>query len=1140
MNKEFKPTAWAINNSTSVWVMVIFLCLGGMMAYNSLPKEQFPGIVIPNIYIGTPYPGTSPNDIENLITRPIEKQLKSITGVKKIKSSSIQDFSTIFVEFQTDVEPSIAKQRVADAVDMAMADLPTDMEQDPMVQEMDFSEFPILTINVSGPYDLDILKDYAEEIQDKIEVLKEITRADMIGALDKEVQINVDLYRMKAAGISFDNIRNAVANENINLAAGTVNVGRLERTLRITGEFETVDQIRNIIIKSSNENSLYLRDIAEVKFTNAERKSFARLNRESVISLQVIKRSGENLIGAVDKIYEIIDQLQENKFPDELSIVLTNDMSTQTRSSISELINSIVIGFILVTVVLMFFMGSRNAVFVGLAVPISTFISFMMFPVLDYTFNIMTMFAFLLALGIIVDNAIVVVENTYRLHTVEGMEIRAAAKRATKEVFNPVLAGTATTVAPFVPLLFWPGMMGEFMSLLPAVLIIVLTSSLFVAFIINPVFAINFMKKKEADIDKKKSESKSLLWGTLSGVAFAVLFHLADLPTAGNLVIWALLLFHFNKFILTPYFIIPFQKKMIPAWMSAYRSTVTWMVSGKRPYGLLLGIGTLFVLIIVLLTLSPPKVEFFPNPDPNSAIVYIELPLGTRAEVTDSITRLVEEKVFSIVGEDNPIVKSVNSNVGIGTADPHNPDQTVQAQKGKVTVSFVPYKERNGESTFAILNSLRESIKGLPGTDMRVDREQFGPPVGMAVNLEISGDDFATLTEISKRVKSYIIDELKIEGIENLKSDLLLNKPEILININREKANIEGVSSGQVANALRTALYGLEVSKFRSAEEDYPIQLRLKYDQRQDIISLLNQPLTFMTKKGKFRQIPISAFVDISYENTFGGINRIGLKRVVTLSSNVLEGYNGNKINEQIREAIPNLNLPPGYEIKQTGEQEDQAETTDFLGGAFATSIMLVLMILVLMFNSVSRTIIILTTIFFSILGVLLGYALTGMDLIIVMTGIGVISLAGIVVNNAILLIEFTDELRARGMPARKAIIEGGAIRFTPVMLTAASTMLGLLPLAVGMNIDFAELLSSWSPGINFFGNDNTAFWSPMSWSIIFGLSFSTFMTLVATPSLYAIMYGWGFRYKFWRHRGKSFLLTLIIMPFKSLPKFTI
>jgi multidrug efflux pump len=1139
MSKEFKPTAWAIRNSTSVWVIVVFLCLGGMMAYNSLPKEQFPGIVIPNIYIGTPYKGTSPDDIENLITRPIEKQLKSITGVKKIKSSSIQDYSTIFVEFQTDVEPSVAKQRVSDAVDKAKADLPTDMDQDPSVQEMDFSEFPIMTINVSGSYDLDILKDYAEEIQDRIEMLKEVTRADMIGALEKEVQINIDLYRMKAAGISFSDIRDAISGENINLAAGTINVGRLERTLRITGEFETIDQIKNVIIKSSNENSLYLRDIAEVKFTNEERKSFARLDRQSVIALQVIKRSGENLIEAADQIYKIIDQLKESRFPDDLSIILTNDMSTQTRSSISELINSIVIGFILVTLVLMFFMGSRNAVFVGLAVPISTFISFMMFPVLDYTFNIMTMFSFLLALGIIVDNAIVVIENTYRLHTVEGMDIKAAARRAASEVFNPVLAGTATTVAPFVPLLFWPGMMGEFMSLLPAVLIIVLTSSLFVAFVINPVFAVNFMKKKEAENKEKKYDGKSMLYGMVFGLVFAGLFHAGGATTAGNLVIWALVLFFFNRFILTPYFIIPFQKRMIPAWMSAYRSTVTYIIKGKRPYGLIALMGGLMVVIIILLMINSPKVEFFPDPDPNSAIVYIELPLGTRAEVTDSITRLVEEKVFSVVGENNPIVKSVNSNVGIGTGDPQNPDRTVQPQKGKVTVSFVPFREREGGSTHKILNDIRETIKGLPGTDMRVDREQFGPPVGKAVNLEISGDEFSELTEISARVKKYLIDELKIEGIENLKSDLLLNKPEILIHINREKANIEGVSSSKVANALRTALYGLEISKFRSAEEDYPIQLRLKYDQRQDLNSLLNQPLTFMTKKGKFRQIPISALTDISYASTFGGINRIGLKRVVTLSSNVLEGYNPNEINERIREAIPSLNLPSGYEIKQTGEQEDQAETTDFLGGAFATSIMLVLMILVLMFNSVSRTIIILTTIFFSILGVLLGYALTGMDLIIVMTGIGIISLAGIVVNNAILLIEFTDELRERGMPARKAIIEGGAIRFTPVMLTASSTMLGLIPLAIGMNIDFGQLFSSWNPGINFYGNDNTAFWSPMSWSIIFGLSFSTFMTLVATPALYTIMYKLGFRYKFWRHRKKSFFESVLIIPFKRLPRFS-
>lgn len=1138
---NFKPTTWALNNKVSIFVITILITFAGMIAYNGLPKEQFPEIVIPTVYVGTVYAGTSPEDIENLITRQIEKKLKSVTGIKKISSKSIQDFSAITVEFNTNVDPSVAKTRTQDAVDNAMSDLPTDMEQDPMVQEIDFSEFPIQTINVSGPYDLDQIKKYAEKIQDQAEQLKQVTRVDLIGDLEKEVQINVNIYKMQLAGIDFGDISNAIKNENINLAGGNLDLGNLERTIRVVGQFKEVDELENVIIKASQGNTLYLRDIAEVKFTDAKRESFARLNHNPVIALNVIKRSGENLLEAAAGIEEIVKNLKENEFPEDLEIVTTNDLSVNTKTAINELINSVIIGFILVTVVLLFFMGIRNAVFVGLAVPLSSFLSFLILPGLDFTFNIMVTFSLLLGLGIVVDNAIVVIENTYRLHTKEGYDVKEAARIAAGEVFVPVLAGTVTTVAPFFPLLFWPGIIGDFMYFLPAVLIIVLTASLFVAFIINPVFALQFMDDGKVQIrDNGRLFKMSAIFG-----AIAILLHFLAMKNGSegmklvaNLIIWGIGISFFNKFILVPMVITPFQDKVIPWLMDTYRRILKVIIVKRRPFFAIFGTFVVFVLTIILLGARGPKVDFFPDPDPNSANVYIELPLGTRAAVTDSITQIIENKVFKIVGEDNPLVKSVQSNIAIGAGDPMDPDRNPKSHQGKVTVSFVEFGKRDGASTWDILDNIRKEIKGMPGVSIKVEKEQAGPPTGKPINIEIHGEDLVELTELSERFKSIIVDSSGIEGIENLQSDLELNKPEIIVRVNREKANKEGISSMQVASAIRTALYGREIDKFTIGEDDYDIMLRIDEDYRYDIPTLLNMRLSFREPTGDFRQVPIASVVDMEYAKSYGGINRKNNNRVVTLSSNVIEGFNANEIIAQIQDLANKFSLPNGYEIKFTGEQEDQAETSSFLGLAFGIAIMLVFLTLVLMFNSVIKPIIIFTTIFFSLIGVLAGLALTGMDIIIVMTGVGIISLAGIVVNNGILLIDFTDELMRRKAKTRSAIIEGGAIRFTPVILTASSTMLGLVPLAMGMNIDFYTLLTEWNPQINFYGNDNTAFFAPLSWAIIFGLSFSTFLTLFVVPSMYMIQYNLKLKYRFFRQKRNGIFGSIMLVMIRRLPNY--
>jgi multidrug efflux pump subunit AcrB len=423
-----------------------------------------------------------------------------------------------------------------------------------------------------------------------------------------------------------------------------------------------------------------------------------------------------------------------------------------------------------------------------------------------------------------------------------------------------------------------------------------------------------------------------------------------------------------------------------------------------------------------------------------------------------------------------------------------------------VEVAFVPFGERDGKSTRDYLDKIRAAVKGIPGAQITVDQEQGGPPTGKPINIEITGDDYTQLINVAEKFEKYI-DSLQIGGIEDLKSDVSKNKPEVTVEIDRKKANAEGISTQQIVNEVRFALFGVEASKFKDFEDDYPIMLRYKYDQRNDVQALMNARITYrdMNMGGQIRQVPLSSVATIRYSSTYGGIKRKDEKRIVNLFSNVLTGFTPNEVVAQIQEAANTFPTPEGVSIKLTGEQEDQKETSDFLLKALLMSVAIILIILVLQFNSFGKPLLILTEIVFSVIGVLLGFAIFGMTFSILMTGVGIVALAGIVVRNGILLVEFTDELMKRDLPLREAIIKAGKTRMTPVLLTATATILGLIPLAVGLNMDFVTLFTELNPHI-YFGGDNVAFWGPLSWTMIFGLAFATFLTLILVPCMYLLL----------------------------------
>ena len=1102
--KEFKPSSWAIDNKTSIYILTIIITIAGIFSYIRLPKEQFPEVAFPQILVNTIYPGTSPADMENLVAKPIEKQLKGISGIKKVRSSSLQDFCLVVAEFGTDVDVAEAKLKVKDAVDRARADLPSDLPQDPSVIDIDVSSIPIMNIHVSGDYDLDRLKNYADDIKDRVESLKEITRADLVGALTREIQINVDMYKMTAAKITMRDIESAVAMENMTISGGQIDMGNVKRAISVVGEYRDARKLGDIVIRGGTGAITYLKDIAEVSDTFKEQESYARLNKKNVLTLNIIKRSGENLIATSDKIKAICEDMKANAFPADLNVNITGDLSIKTRSGLKELINTIIIGFILVTFILMFFMGTTNALFVALSVPLSMFVAFLIMPTYGFTLNVIVLFGFLLALGIVVDDAIVVIENTHRIFDNGKVPIKKAAKLAAGEVFLPVLSGTLTSLAPFIPLAFWPGLIGNFMFGLPITLITTLLASLFVAYIINPVFAVDFMKPHDPDHKEKIFNKGFIITLVVFGVIM-LLSHLGHNMFLRNLTFCVFLFYLLNKFVLGG-IIRAFQNNVWPRVQNGYASMLRTVLKGYRPIALLL--FTIFLLIasIVITAKFIPGVRLFPESDPNFVYTYIALPVGTSQAYTNKITSMVEDRIIGVVGENNPIVESVISNVAIGAGDPSNFEQHTSPHLGKVTVAFVEFEKRHGQSSADYLSKIREVVQDIPGAEIIVEKENNGPPAGKPISIEISGDDFDELTSTAKLLKQYL-DELQIGGVEELKSDISITNPQLKITVDRQRANREGISTAQIGSDLRNAVFGKEISKLRDGEDQHPIMLRFQEDQRNNINLLLNQSIIYrdMNMGGQMRQVPMASLTKMEYGNTVGSIKRKNLKRIVTISSNVLNGFNPNEVLANVQAATAKFQGAPGVTIGFAGEQEDQAEAMGFLGRSLLISLGLIFLILVTQFNSFSKPMVILIEIVFSIIGVLLGFTMIRMEFSIIMTGIGVVALAGVVVRNGILLVEFADMMMKQGYNIREATIEAGRTRMTPVILTAMATVFGLIPLAIGFNIDFVSLFTEWKPNI-FLGGDNVAFWGPLSWTMIFGLGFATLLTLILVPALMVIV----------------------------------
>ena len=1126
--REFWLTTLSINNRTTVFVLVALITVSGVYSYITVPKDSFPEIVIPEIFVVTAYPGNSPANMEKLITRPLEKEINAISGVDEITSSSSQGFSTIDVKFNFDMTPSEALRKVKDAVDKVKSDseFPKDLPADPSVTELNFSEMmPVMNVNLSGDYSLLTLKKYAEYLEDEIEDLQQISKVDIRGASDFEVEIEVNYLRAEAMLVSFNDIASALSAENLTIAGGDLLVDGVLRNIQVRGDFHTMEDIESVIVKAENDSPVYVRDIATVKFVEKAKESYAREYTKPVVTLDIVKRAGENLLQASDEINEIIAKAKRDVLPRDILVTITADQSDATRTQVDELQNSIIFGILLVVGVLLFFLGLRNALFVGVAIPLSMFMSFMILGAIGITFNTMVLFALVLALGMLVDNGIVVVENVYRFMD-EGFSPFDAAKYGVGEVAWPIIASTGTTLAAFTPLAFWPGIMGEFMKYLPITLIIVLGSSLFVALVINPVLTALYMKVGEQKHDVRRTWKAITILGGIAAIMFMV-----GAVAMGNILLISALLTGLNTYVFSPSTKV-FQTKFLPWLEKRYEVILSFVLSGRRPSLIFFGTFGLMILSFVLMGIFPPKVEFFPVNQPQYLNIFISKPIGTDLEITNEVTKDLEKRVLAVIESDafkkpNEItgelesfmVNSVIAQVGNGTSDPAEGASIGNTpHKARIAVSFVKFQQRKGISTTTVLNAIRSDLKGYPDADVVVTKNSDGPPQAPPINIELRGEDYDILLETAERIRHYLNTQ-DVGGVEDLKIDVNKSKPEMAINIDRDKARRYGISTREIGSNMRAALFGREIGTFKDGEDDYPINLRFEEKYRNNSSALMNQKIIFRSQSdGQIKEVPISAVATSVRTSTFSMMKRKDLDRIITISSNTLEGFNANDIVSKLEAKLSEFTIPAGIDLSFTGQQEEQEKEMAFLSKALLIALFLIFLIIVSQFNSVTTPFIIGFSVFFSLIGVLLGLVIFQMDFVIIMTMIGIISLAGVVVNNAIVLLDYINIVVERykvehavsegsNLPFNlvvKAIIHGGKTRLRPVLLTAITTVLGLLPLAIGINIDFVGLITTFDPHF-YIGGDNNVFWKPMSWAIIYGLTFATFLTLILVP----VMYWW-------------------------------
>ena len=1024
-------TNWSLSHKTSIFVLLFVVISAGYLAYRNLPVESFPQIKQPVVIISVPYIGVAPSDMETLVAQPIENKLKEITKIKKMNSRSVEGFTTITVEFETDIDIDDAVRKVREKVDQAKPDLPTDIEE-PFIQEINFENIPILLVSIVGEQSLVRLKKIAEDLEDKFEQINGVLDVTISGGLEREVKVNLNPARLQYYNLGVNDVIGAIQSENTTIPGGSVESGNLKYTVRIPGEFTTIDELKNVVVKTINGYPIYVHDLADVEFGYEDQISYSRLDQRASVTLSIQKRSGENIIQIAEEVKRILKGY-EKKLPAKTEYVILADQSKDIRSIVNDLENNIIAGLLLVMCVLYFFMGARNGLLVGIAIPISMLLSFTVLSMLGYTLNMIVLFSLILTLGMLVDNAIVIIENIYR-HYEEGKPLLQAAKEASSEVGVAVFTSTLTTLFAFSPLIIWPGIVGEFMKYLPITLIITLSASLFVAFVFNPVIAASFMQLQP--------KSKTL-WGD----------------------------------------------RLLSLLIIRYETTLKWALMNRwKTLGMT--IAAYFIMFFIY-GIFNHGIEFFPDMEPSQAWIKVEAPIGTRLETSDQIVREIENRIDRTPDMEHFVteVGNVTDIFSFGTdgGTPH---------KSQVTIDFQERHERS-QNSFKTLEEVKEKMEGIAGARIDVTKPQEGPPTGSAVEIQIKGEDFSILEQLSREVQKKIRD---VEGLTELRDNFDKGKPELRIRIDREKAALLGLNTAQIASTIRTAVNGTEASKYRIGQDEYDITVRFSQDFRKSYTDLLN-----LTIFHEGEHIPLANFATVEFSSGFSNINHVDSDRVITVTADAF-GRSSAEVLADVKNRLNEFPLPEEYNLIYAGQDTEQKAASDFLGRAFIIALLLIFFVLVTQFNSITLPFVIMISVILSFFGVFFGLLITLKPFGIIMTGIGIISLAGVVVNNAIVLIDYIQQMRQKGMDKIKAIIHGGKVRLRPVILTAITTILGLIPLTAGINIDFIGLFKGDYSKFIQFGAESSQWWSNMGVAVIFGLLFATALTLVVVPVLYDML----------------------------------
>lgn len=1027
---QFWPSTISIRRPASVYILMLLIIFLGFTAYRTLPREAAPDIQIPLLIVSIPYPGSSPEDVEALITHKMETEMQNLENLKKISSLSAEGAAIVTLEFNLGVDIDAARTKVREALDKITPTLPEDTE-DPLIKEINLSERPIMILNMAGELGLYRLKEIAEDIKERIEGIQGVLSVTRAGGLEREVQVNVDPDKLRYFNLDLNEVSNAIALENKTVPAGDMSVGPMKYMIRIPGEIKSPDEIRRMVITAPDQVSIFTQDVAEVKFGFQEITSLSRLYGLDSISLSISKRSGENLIKIADQVKQIIEEEKE-RYGGKLKFTILSDESTEIRKMVSDLENNIYMGLLFVLVVLLIAMGIRNALFIAAAIPFSMLLSFMVIEWAGITLNFVVLFSLILALGMLVDNAIVVVENIYR-HLESGLTPREAAITGVGEVAIPVITSTITTLAAFLPLLFMPDIMGEFMRYLPLTLIITLTASLFVGLIINPVLCSTLMRQFKRP--QKKDE---------------------------------------------------IQLAESSRFLRVYRRVINWSIHHRLVVILLslvvwgASIGGYFIFAF-----PNAGVEFFPQAEPPEVVINMEAPSGSTLDYSNGIIQKIEQKLENHQDITDAIVANVGQGRGNGSSN------SSSSHLGHIVMSFPGWEDRQVKPS-QVMSEVRELISGLTGAKLTVTKPQSGPPTGKAVSLEVSGKNLRQLKAISLEIQNKIKD---IKGLVNLGDDLAANRSEFRVDIDREKAARLGLRTSQIAGIIRTAFNGRTVSTYRVGKDEFDIIVRLDRNYRKSITDL--ESLYVKTPTGE--SISLKELATVRSTAALGSIRHVGSKRVITIGADT-EGVPGPVVLKRVQERLADYKLPQGFSLRYSGENESQQKMQAYLGKSFVVAIFLIFLVLVTQFNSLMMPFIILSSVFLSLAGVFIGMTIHQSPISIMMGGIGVISLAGVVVNNAIVLIDYIQQLRAKGMAKNEAIVLAGMLRMRPVLLTAITTILGLMPITMGMDINF------YRSQIIKFGSEGGATWVPMAQAVIYGLGVATVLTLIVVPTIYSVM----------------------------------